>query len=341
MRNGKNRPLFLIAGATGAALAMRAMVRSRRYMDPAGKVVLVTGGSRGLGLVLARQLAGQGAKLAICARDVAELNRAKQDLGCDIGQLLTVQCDVRSQPQVNGMIEGVVRHFGGVDILINNAGVISVGPMETMTVQDYVEAMNTHFYGPLFTTLAAIPLMKRRGGGRIVNVSSIGGLVPAPHLLPYVASKFALAGFSQGLRAELLKDNIYVTSVFPGLMRTGSPRNAFFKGQNQAEYAWFKIADSLPLVSMSAERAAQQIINAFTHGRAHVVLTVQAKLAALIHDLLPGVFDDIGAMFNYLLPRPGGIGRRRVQGAASETDISASRLTGLTESAAEEYNQVT
>src|SRR5205807_1533296 len=96
-----------------------------------------------------------------------------------------------------------------LDILLNNAGVISVGPSESMTVGDYEEAMSTHFYGPLYATLAVLPHMRRGGGGRIVNISSIGGLVPRPHLLPYVASKFALSGFSQGLRMELLKDNIY------------------------------------------------------------------------------------------------------------------------------------
>src|SRR5204863_5194639 len=123
---------------------------------------------------------------------------------------------------------------------------------------------------PLFTTLSVLPAMRRQGEGRIVNISSIGGKIAVPHLLPYDASKFALTGFSEGLRAELLKDGIYVTTVCPGLMRTGSPRNADFKGQHEAEYAWFSIGDSLPGMSMSAEAAAERIVTAFRQGEAEV-----------------------------------------------------------------------
>src|SRR5262249_29078614 len=143
---------------------------------------------------------------------------------------------------------------------VNNAGIIQVGPMETMTLADYQEAMRVHYWGPLYTALAVLPQMKQRRAGRIVNITSIGGKVAVPHLLPYVGSKFALVGLSEGLRAELMKDGILVTTVVPGLMRTGSPRNAFFKGQNEAEYAWFKIGDSIPVLTTSAERAARRIV---------------------------------------------------------------------------------
>lgn len=99
--------------------------------------------------------------------------------------------------------------------------------------------------------------MRRQRGGRIVNVSSVGGKIGVPHLLPYTASKFALTGLSEGLRVELKRERILVTTVCPGLMRTGSPRNALFRGKHKREYAWFAIADSLPLLSISAESAAR------------------------------------------------------------------------------------
>src|SRR5207302_995684 len=149
------------------------------------------------------------------------------------------------------MVDEVLDRFGRLHVLINNAGVIQVGPMEEMTLADYEDTMQTHFWAPLFTTLSVLPALRRQGEGRIVNISSIGGKIAVPHLLPYSASKFALTGFSEGLRAELLKDGIYVTTVCPGLMRTGSPRNADFKGQHRAEYAWFSISDSLPFFSMA------------------------------------------------------------------------------------------
>jgi hypothetical protein len=301
-----------------AALIGRAVLRQSRYMDVRGRVVLITGGSRGLGLVLARQLADRGARLAICARDPDELERARKDLRYRAADCLAIECDVTSRPQVNGMIEGVLQHFGRIDVLINNAGLISVGPVETMTFDDYAVAMNTHFYAPLFTTLAVLRHMKQRRFGRIVNISSIGGLVPAPHLLPYTASK----------------------SVFPGLMRTGSPRNALFKGRHQEEYAWFATMDNLPLTSIPVTRAAQQIIDAFTHGQSNAVLSLQAKGAAVLHALLPSLTNDLAAVANNILPSPGGIGRRRARGYQSESVFNRSSLSEATRQAAAENNEI-
>ncbi|HET9529177.1 MAG TPA: SDR family NAD(P)-dependent oxidoreductase, partial [Blastocatellia bacterium] len=281
MNGGKKSLLMLIGAGAGALLAARALKRRGSLYDMRGRVVLITGGSRGLGLVMARELAREGARLAICARDEQELIRAHDDLTSRGAEVIAVPCDVTDRAQVEAMTESVEDRFGRIDVLINNAGVIEVGPMDVMTLGDYEEAMSTHFWGPLYTTLAALPGMRRRGEGRIVNISSIGGKISVPHLLPYSASKFALTGFSEGLRAELAGDGIVVTTVCPGLMRTGSPYNATFKGQHRREFAWFLISDSLPIISTSAESAARQIIDACKRGDAEVVLTVPARLAAL------------------------------------------------------------
>ena len=139
--------------------------------------------------------------------------------------------------------------------------------------------MAVHLWGPLETMQAAVPQMRRQGSGRIVNISSVGGKVGVPHLVPYSASKFALTGLSEGLRAELMKDGIVVTNVCPGLMRTGSPRNAVFKGKHRAEYAWFSISDALPVTSIQVERAARQIIAACKRGDAELIITTQALVA--------------------------------------------------------------
>ncbi|MBV9211252.1 MAG: SDR family oxidoreductase [Acidobacteria bacterium] len=323
----------------GALLAARALTRRWREYDFKSKTVLITGGSRGLGLVLAREFAREGARIAICARDAEELERARADLKARGASVLAVPCDVTEREQANELIKIVSEHFGGVDVLVNNAGVIQVAPFEVMTVEDYEEAMRIHFWAPLYTMLAALPQMRKRGG-RIVNISSIGGKISVPHLLPYSASKFALVGLSEGLRAELQKDGVVVTTVCPGLMRTGSPRNATFKGQHRAEYAWFSISDSLPMLSMSAERAASQIIEACRRGDAEIVLTVQAQLAVRFHGLFPGLTADVLGLVNRLLPAPGGIGRRRAKGKESESAISPSVLTALTEAAARKNNEM-
>jgi short-subunit dehydrogenase len=230
--------------------------------------------------------------------------------------------------------------FGTVDILVNNAGTIGVGPVEIMTIDDYRSSINTHFWGPYFATMAVLPAMQKRKQGKIINISSIGGKISVPHLLPYSVGKFALTGFSEGLRSELLKDGIYVTTVCPGLMRTGSPRNALFKGNNQAEYAWFSISDALPVISMSAKRAARQIVDATILGDAEIVLSLPAKLAVKLHGLFPGLTTDLLGLINRMLPPPGGIGKEVRTGKQSFSKASPSWITTLNERAAQQNNQI-
>jgi short-subunit dehydrogenase len=321
-------------------MAARALIRRGRAFDFKGKTALITGGSRGLGLLLARNLADQGARLAICARDQAELKRAEEDLAERQADVFAVPCDLTQREQVDRMVDTVRQRFGSIDVLINNAGIIQVGPMEEMEVEDYEEAMKVNFWAALYTTLTVLPQMKRNRNGRIVNICSIGGKLSVPHLLPYSCSKFALVGFSEGLRAELARDGIVVTTVCPGLMRTGSPRHAYFKGNHRAEYAWFSISDALPIASMNAERAARQIVNACRYGDAHVILTLQAQLAVLLHSMFPGATADLLGLINRLLPQPGGIGKQRVSGEQSTSRLSPSFLTTLNERAARENNQV-
>jgi NAD(P)-dependent dehydrogenase (short-subunit alcohol dehydrogenase family) len=340
MGEQNNSNALLLAAGVGALLAMRAVVRKWTEYDLKGKSVLITGGSRGLGLVMAREFAREGARLAICARDGAELERARADVSKQGARVLAVPCDVTDRAQVNEMMSVVRDRYGRIDVLVNNAGVIQVGPVEVMTLEDYEEAMRVHFWAPLYTTLAVLPEMRRRREGRIVNISSIGGKISVPHLVPYSASKFALVGLSEGLRAELRKDGVVVTTVCPGLMRTGSPRNATFKGQHRAEYAWFSISDALPVTAMMAERAARQIIDACKRGDAEVVLSIQAQLAVKFHGLFPGLTADLLGLINRLLPGPGGIGRKRAKGKDSQSELSPSWLTVLNEKAARRNNEV-
>jgi NAD(P)-dependent dehydrogenase (short-subunit alcohol dehydrogenase family) len=321
MDDKTRRALIASAGAFGVGLAARWAVRRSRRFEFRDRVVLITGGSRGLGLELARTFADEGARLAICARDEAEVKRAEEDLKSKGAEVLAIQCDITVRAQVDEMIRAVVGHFGAIDVLVNNAGIIQVGPMEEMRVADYDEAMKTHFYAPLFTTLAALPVMRGEKRGRIVNVSSIGGKIAVPHLLPYTASKFALTGFSEGLRAELMKDNIYVTTVIPGLFRSGSPRNAFFKGQNRKEFAWFAASDAMPLISISVSRLAKRIVNACRYGQAELMSPLMYNLQARLHGLMPGLTSEVASVATGVLPAPGGIGAQRRTGAESDSSL--------------------
>ncbi len=339
--SGQNNNGWLWAAAgLGGLLAARALVRRAREFDFRGQVVLITGGSRGLGLVLARELAQEGARLGICAREPAELACARADLVGRGAEVLAFPCDVTDRAQVAEWVRVCRDHYGRVDVLINNAGVIAVGPVEVQTLADFEAAMRTHFWGPLYAIMAVLPGMRAQRAGRIVNISSIGGKIGVPHLVPYSASKFALTGLSEGLRAELMKDDIVVTNVCPGLMRTGSPRNAMFKGRHRAEYAWFSISDALPGTSMQAERAARQIVAACKRGDAEVILSAQAVLAVKFHALLPELSADLRALANQLLPAPGGIGANRAKGKDSESALSPSLLTTLGDHAAERNNEI-
>jgi NAD(P)-dependent dehydrogenase (short-subunit alcohol dehydrogenase family) len=327
--------------ATGLGLlAARALRRRSRRWDLAGRSVLVTGGSRGLGLVIARQLVREGARVAICGRDEATLERARAELSGADGHVLAMVCDVSRQDEVERFVARATSELGPIDALVNNAGVITVGPVDTMSVEDFRLAMETNFWGPLYAIMAVLPPMRRRRTGRIVNVASIGGKISVPHLLPYSASKFALVGLSEGLRAELAREGIQVSTICPGLMRTGSPRHALFKGRHRAEYAWFSISDSLPFTSIPVEQAAAEIVDTLRGGDAYRVLSRPAQLGSLLHAILPGATMDLLGAVNRVLPRSGRSSlREAVSGSESTSMFSPSFLTRLGDEAARRNNE--
>lgn len=278
---------------------------TRRTFSFAGKVVLITGGSRGLGLLLARQLCAKGALVALLARDPNELARAREELVQLGGKTLTVSCDLLDRAQTQAAVRQVVDHFGGLDVVINNAGIIEVGPLDHMQREDFERAMSLHFWAPFNLIMQAIPHFRRRGGGRIVNIASLGGKMAVPHLAPYCASKFALVGLSDALRSELARDKIHVTTVTPGMMRTGSHVNARFKGNHRAEYTWFSISAGLPLVSVNAEHAAAQIISACRRGLPSLTIPLAARITILGNALFPNIAGNMMKLVNAVLPPPG------------------------------------
>ncbi len=331
--------LTLAAAGVGTWLLSRA--RGLGQFDFRDKVAMVTGGSRGLGLVLARELARRGARVAICARNDEDLASAVDDVAHFGTAPLARACDITKPDDVADFVRAAEAHFGPLDVLINNAGTIAVGPLDEMTREDYEQAMAINFWGTYNCVEAVRPSMAQRRAGRIVNVSSIGGKVAVPHLVPYCASKFAVTGYSHGLRAELAPHGIVVTTICPGLMRTGSPPNAQFKGQNEKEYAWFAISDSLPLLTISAENAARQILSACQRGEAEAVLGLPAQAAVTVFQMLPELTAEVLTLVNrYLLPGPGGIGTQHRLGRDSTSAVAPSVLTATTDAAARRNNEV-
>jgi len=275
------------------------MSRFRFFKD---KIALITGGSRGLGLEIARQICAQEGKVALIARDAEELARAKSELDRFATDVLTIQCDLLESAQIQSAVQQALQHFRKIDILINNAGIIEIGPLAHMQLKDFDRAMRVHFWAPFILQLLIVPHMRAIGGGRVVNISSIGGRVAVPHMAPYSASKFALTGFSDAMRPELACDNIYVTTVTPGLMRTGSHVYATFKGDHAAEYMWFDWSRKIPLASISAERAARKILRACQRGKPSLVIPYCAYFIIAANALFPNLFGRVMKIFNRCLP---------------------------------------
>lgn len=270
-----------------------------------GKNVYITGGSRGLGLSLAWNLLQQGAHVVLVARDEEELKRARDILLMDfpLAKIYLSVCDVTDSNQLSDSLASTIERMGGIDLLVNNAGSILVGPFTSMQREDFEAQMKIHLYAVVEATMMLLPHFKNRGGGRILNICSLGGKVAVPHMLPYDTSKFALAGYSQGISSELSSHNIVVTTAYPTVMRTGSPIQAVFKGDHEAEFVWFKTIDNLPLLSMSADRAAKKILNAVAAGSSEVVLSIPAKAKVLLGTFFPEIMNLVMGFAARLLPQ--------------------------------------
>ena len=279
-------------------------------------VVLITGGATGLGLELARVYGEAGARLILVSRTQASLEQARNTLLSDgsvkhAADLLVLPADLSDKAEAAGMIQLAIDHLERIDVLINCAGIIEVGPIKDQPIAAFETAMANNFFTALYTTQAALPHLLRqpalagRGGRRasVVNISSIGGKVAVPHLLPYTASKFALTGYSEGLHAELRAEGIRVTTVCPGLMRTGSHVRAQFVGDVEKEKAWFDLGATTPGVAASVRHAARRIRHAQLAGCAEITITPQAWLAARVAGLAPGLTALASSFANqHLLP---------------------------------------
>ncbi|MGI4757512.1 MAG: SDR family NAD(P)-dependent oxidoreductase [Janthinobacterium lividum] len=294
-------------GLLGAAVTASAAYRAQqRATAMRGKIVVIAGGSRGLGLEIARQFGLQGAHLVLASRHEEELRNALGKLH-EEGAIPNgnaahiVVADVSKQADCERLIASATERFGRVDVLVNCAAVMQVAPIEDQTTEAFEEAMRINFFGQLYAIQAVLPQMLKRGSGNIVNIASVGGKIAVPHMLPYVASKFALVGFSEGLHAELRGKGIRVTTVCPGLMRTGAHVQVKFAGDVEKEYRWFAFGAMMPGVSIAARSAARKIYAATVAGKAEITITPQAWLGARVVGLAPNFSQAVAAVANQLI----------------------------------------
>lgn len=345
MSANRTRLALVGTGSLLAFLAARRGVREAMAWPLEGRVAIVTGGSRGLGLLLARELLDRGCRVAICGRDAGSLQQAASLLGSP-QQLLAVPCDVGDREDVRTFVDQVRASMGPVDLLVNNAATISVGETSTLNAEDFEQSLRDDLLGTLYPILEVLPQMRSRGEGRICNIGSIGGRVAFPHLLPYAMAKFGQVGLSEGLRAELRADGVVVTTIIPGFMRTGSFLATEFHEPTAAEYGWFALGASLPILTVSPRWAARRIVRAIRHGEADVTLGWFARVGGSLKSLLPGLSADVlGLVDRWVLPEPTGT-RRDTSASTRGTELHAnaggvvSQLASpVAERATDELNQ--
>lgn len=316
----------LALGAVAVAGAMwggRIWLRSRRWMELSGRVVVITGSDSGFGLIQARQVAEQGAIVVLAARNAEALEAAAEAVRREgAPEAAAIPTDVSDPAEARRLIERVVERFGGIDVLINTAGLMLVGAEPTLTLDDMRRLMAVNFWGAVHTSMAALPHMRRARSGRIANVSSIGGRLALPHMIPYTASKFALAGYTKALRPEALRDGVYVTGIYPAPMRTGGHRHAWFKGDREAEYAWFSLGDVLPVAATSAESAARAAIRGIQGGDPEVIVGLGARLGIALDGLAPNWAAEAIGLLEGAFPAPANVGEPALQGREIQSTIA-------------------
>lgn len=303
-RDRVGRPSSMIAAhlVYGAALA----ASHRRLWTEAdalrGKVVLVAGGTRGLGRCLARALLEAGAKVAICGRSPQSLEQTRDFLRPFGAPVLADICDLRQPEQARLFVQRVESELGPIHVVIANAATIEVAPIESLTPEDFQSAMKEIFGSAVNVTLAALPAMQARGEGTVAVISSVGGRLGVPHLAPYSAAKFAQVGFAEALQAEVSKDGLRVVTVAPGLMRTGSHLHATYKGDAERELAWFGASAVAPLLSIDADVAARKIVRAIAHGDRFLTFTPAARVGIWLHDHAPELWSLLFSTIGRVLP---------------------------------------
>jgi len=257
-----------------------------------GKRVLITGGANGIGLCIATEFAEAGAELVLTDIDEGALQRAAEGLRAEKGAVVhTRRCDVANQEQVEAVAHWIIDDLGGLDVLINNAGVGHQGELADTTLETWRKLIDVNFWGPLHHVYAFLPHMRQRGGCQIVNVSSGQAFFRLPTWGAYTAAKAALAAFSEVLHFELRPSNIDVTTVYPFLVNTG-----FYDGVEGETLGARLSMKLMPLYSMKPDTVGRVIYRAVVSRKRVEMVTILNDLGQLasVAPLLPRVMGVLG-----------------------------------------------
>lgn len=253
------------------------------------ETVLITGASQGIGKATTQRFASKGYNVVLAARHADRLQNLAQEIESQGTAALAVPTDVRDPEQVKILVEKAIAHFGSIDILINNAGVYLLGPVEEFSLDDWHTCIDTNLWGYIHTIYAILPHFLARKKGTIVNVGSIGGKIPIPYQTIYTASKYAVTGLTEALHAELTPKGIQVCGIHPNFIKTDLMERAIFREKNQEDFQQrhdlVENAVKSPLLE-TPEKVAQAILNAVKHQKSDV-LVGSAKVSNASYKLLP------------------------------------------------------
>lgn len=259
------------------------------------KVVLITGASQGIGKATALRFAQEGHNVVLAARQHDRLEAVAHEVQALGREALVVSTDVQKWEQVKALIEKAIAHFGQVDVLVNNAGIYYMGPVDQASLEDWQQIIQTNLGGYIHTIHALLPHFLERGTGTIVNVCSIGGLDPIPYQIPYTTSKFAVAGLTKSLHAELKPKGIHVCGIYPSFIRTRLMERGRFRGYSeetaQARHDFVNAAFHTALLE-KPENVAAAIWKGLKQQKSDVVVGT-AKFWTTTYHLLPWVMKPI------------------------------------------------
>lgn len=251
--------------------------------------VLITGASEGIGKATALLFANKGYDVVLAARHAESLATVAQEIQSLGRQAFAVPTDFRDFEQVNTLVHKALDYYGSIDVLVNNAGIYISGPIEHISLSDWHQVIDLNFWGYVHTIQALLPHFLERKTGTIVNVGSIGGKVPTPYLTPYCASKFAVAGMTEAMHAELAPKGIQVCAVHPNLIKSNFLKRAIFRGKDEqeAQSRLHQLEDILknPVVE-KPEDVAKAIWDAVDHKRSEV-LVGSANISSFAYRLFP------------------------------------------------------
>ena len=252
-----------------------------------GKVAVVTGGGMGLGRALCEELGRKGATVIVADIDADAAGRVVQSITQKGGKAHAAQVDVSKADQIAGVVDSAASNFGRLDYIINNAAIVIGGDTRDLSVEQYDRVINVDLHGVVYGALAAYRIMTEQGSGHIINISSLGGLVPQPGNTPYSTSKWGLVGFSLGLRFEGADLGVKVSCVCPGDMKTDIYKNLMVVNLDRTTIEEDSRKTHFFLPQWTAERAAREILRGASLNRAMIVFPWIGRLAWRLHRFVP------------------------------------------------------